>query len=167
MRFVGGAEWLDRKVLVMFLSKFFKKKKADDLPEELKNISDLLEYIKKYKRLPINLSREVLNALVVIAETPDWDKQLDEETITNLNKVYTKWQQHINTKQNKSAVKVAKAEGFERPKYWEGTWAEYEKACENNEIDENTKVEIIEDDKNYHGSWLSIDENGEIEEYMD
>ena len=152
-----------------FLDWIFKKKETpiEEIPIHLQNIKALLDYVKQYKKLPIRIPKDVLNSLIVITNTSEWYNQLDQETTKNLNKIYDKWQAHIKTKTNTQAIKVGKAEGFERPKYWEGTWEEYERACQNNEIDNNTKVEIIEDENNYKGSWVSIDENGEIEEYME
>lgn len=152
----------------MWLLNLFKKKETNiiKIPKNLQNIESLLNYVKVHKKLPIKISKDILNSLIIIANTPEWYKQLDQETINNLNKIYDKWQTHINTKQDKAALKVGKAEGFERPKIWEGTWEEYKQACENNEIDENTKVYVYEDDKDYHGTYIEIDENGEMEEYM-
>lgn len=147
---------------------FFKKnEEIIEIPKHLQNISVLLEYVKKYKKLPIKISKEVLNSLIIIANTPNWYNQLDEETLKNLNTIYDKWQIHLNTQHNEKVLKVGKAEGFDRSKIWEGTFEEYKKACENNEIDENTKVYIYEDDENYHGSYIELDENGEIQEYME
>ena len=76
----------------------------------------LLAEIKENGKLPIYLSPVVLKSLVVIADSPDWDTKLDDESINNLNKIYEKWQRHIkNSSKNQPIVQLGTAGGFEEP----------------------------------------------------
>lgn len=129
-------------------------------------INQMLSEINKNGQLSINLSGAVLMSLKEISKTPDWDKKLDNETIENLYQIYQRWQRH-NKGNNTKAVKISSAGGFHKKKYWEGTLEEYKEALRLGLIDEYTDVEIFEDDKNYRGAWLSIDNDGQVEEYMD
>lgn len=141
-------------------------KKTKNMNPKINCINEMLWEIKKNGNLSINLSGAVLMSLKEISKINNWEEKIDNETMENLYKIYERWQRHLNNKPQK-AVKVAAAGGFHKQKYWEGTLTEYKEAVENGLIDDFTDVEILEDDENYHGSYLSIDSDGQIEEYME
>ena len=154
------------------LKKLFpKKKKITKQPEsisfnKIENLDDLLNEIKLNNPLPAPLPDKIYSALKVIANTPDWKKQLDKETKKNLETIFFKWQKQLN-KTNADLSTTSAAYGFKRPEYWEGTAEEYEIALQQGLINKNTIVNIIESDKDYKGSWISVYEGGQIEEWMD
>lgn len=153
----------------MGLFDIFKKKeeiKTNEIPPELQNIAKLLEEVKNTGTLPCHLKSDVLENLKIIANTENWHLMLQGDIIKNLNKIYDKWQRSLQPKSNKIHY-TGKSGGFALKKYWSGTQKEYERDYACGIIDDNTDVEIIEDEENYHGSWISINANGEIEEYMD
>ena len=129
---------------------------------EIDNIKEMLSEIQTTGTLNLPLNSTIINCLKEIANTPDWENQIDKETFTNLSKISKKWKiYNIKTQHN-----VAKVSGthFKEVKHWEGTFEEYKKAIENNEIDENTEVSII-DDENEPAIWYSMSEQG-VEEFM-
>ena len=152
----------------MGLFGFLQKKKEEEnniIPSELQNIAKLLEEVKNTGTLPCRISSDILENLKIIANTPNWHLMLKGEIITNLNKIYDKWQNSLTVKNNntREIQKTSTAGNFERRKYWEGTIEEYEEDLKNGLIDENTDVEIIK----YTGSYIAMNNNGEIEEYME
>lgn len=113
----------------------------------------LINYVKTHDSLPIMVSSSVLYGLKEIAKYPNWQAEIDDFTLKNLNKIYDRLQRAL--KPSKKIVhQVGEAGNMEEPKYWEGTQKEYEEALENRLIDENTKVNILIDEENYHGSWI-------------
>lgn len=152
----------------MGLFDFWKKKedKNKQIPPELQNIAKLLEEVKNTGTLPCHLKPDVLENLKIIANTENWHLMLQGEIINNLNRIYDKWQRNLQSANDKIHY-TGKSGGFALRKYWVGTQKEYDIAYACGVIDDNTDVEIIEDEENYHGSWISINANGEIEEYMD
>lgn len=126
----------------------------------------LINEIKSKGDLPFKVSPAVLHSLTVISQTSNWQQQLDEESLQNLNRIYDKWQRHIKAKKA-NIQRAGEAVNMEAPKYWEGTEEEYFNALEEGIIDENTKVNIIIDEKNYHGSWITRNADGSMEEYME
>lgn len=129
---------------------------------KIKCIYSMLQEIQSSGSLPINLSGAVLMSLKEIGKTPNWEQKLDNETIDNLYIIYQRWQKHLKGT-TEQTVKTKNAGGFDIIKYWEGTIEEYEKALEDGVIDDNTKVSIIEDT----GEFVAMDEDGQIEEYME
>ena len=127
----------------------------------IRDIKRMLNEVKVKRGLTISINKSVMNALIEIANTPNWEEQIDNETIKNLHNIYIKW--HNSQNQSNKVIGVAQAEGFNNKKYWKGTIEDYNKAVANNEIDENTEVNIIE----YTGSIIAMDSDGQIEEYMD
>ena len=127
----------------------------------IRDIKRMLNEVKVKRGLTISINKSVMNALIEIANTPNWEKQIDNETIKNLHNIYIKWYNSQN--QSNKVIGVAQAEGFNNKKYWKGTIEDYNKAVANNEIDENTEVNIIE----YTGSIIAMDSDGQIDEYMD
>lgn len=103
----------------------------------------LINEIKLKGKLPCELSPAVLHSLTIIAKTPEWEKQLDDESIKNLNRIYDKWQRHVKASRVNTVQHVGAAGNMDEPKYWEGTEEEYFNALEEGIIDEDTKVEII------------------------
>ncbi len=174
--------WLfDKKIKITVSSRETKQiqvstlKQIRKIPQEenklypndrLYKATSLIEEIKLKGKLPFKLSPAVLHSLTIISQTPDWENQLDDESLQNLNRIYDKWQRHIKAVQAQ-VQSAGEAVNMEVPKYWEGTEEEYFNALEQGIIDENTNVNIITDDKNYHGSWISIDTDGQMEEYME
>lgn len=138
-----------------------KEKIAISENPKIKSIKSMLKEVKTAGKLSINLSAPVLMSLKEIAKTPDWDKKIDSETIENLYKIYLRWNRQA--KSNENIVGVSSAEGFNKNKYWEGTYEEYKQDMEKGLIDANTTVKIIE----YTGSVITMDEEGQMEEYME
>lgn len=126
----------------------------------------LINYVKTHDNLPIRVSTSVLWSLKEIAKSPNWQKEIDDFTLENLNKIYDKLQRSLKPAK-RTVQKVGKAFNMDEPKYWEGTQEEYEKALEAGVIDENTEVNIIIDGANYHGSWIEQKADGSVEEYME
>lgn len=143
---------------------FWKKKdkiNINEIPPELQNIAKLLEEVKNTGTLPFKIDSDILENLKIIANTPNWHLMLHGEIINNLNKIYAKWQNVTNVSEN--VVGVSQIGGFEYNDYWQGTYDQYKKAKENKKINKNTKVNIIE----YTGIILVMDEDGQMEEYME
>lgn len=126
----------------------------------------LINYVKTHDSLPIRISSSVLYGLKEIAKSPNWQAKIDEFTLENLNKIYDRLQRSLKPSQ-KTVQQVGETGNMEEQKYWEGTQKEYEKALENGLIDENTKVNILIDEENYHGSWIEQKADGSVEEYME
>lgn len=153
-------------------NQIFKVRKSEPITtfepgSQLYKVNLLLEEVKAKKKLPIRLSKQVLESLIIIAKTKNWQKELDKETLGDLEKIYNKWQISLKRPSNKNKVaSVSKAYGFDEPHYWEGTIKEYDIAKEKGLIKENTIISIIMDEKDYHGSYYSINEDGSTEEYM-
>lgn len=125
------------------------------------DIKEMFKFIRKNKTLPLNLSREIIKALIEIANTPDWENKIDDETISNLHEIYCRW---VNVKDEYAeAAKVSIGGGFNYTKYWEGTWEEFKQAKINGEIDEQTRAVILTET----GATLAMDEDGQIEEYFE
>ena len=124
-------------------------------------INEMLKAIKKNKTLHISVSKSVLAGLKELANTPDWNKNIDAETLDNLYKIYLKWQNSLS--QPEPEIKTGKAEGFNYTSYWEGTWEEYLEARKNGEVDDQTRICIYKKT----GSKIAMDDNGEITEYME
>lgn len=142
--------------------------KTNNLPKSDKfyKASCLIEEIKTNGTLPIKISPAVLHSLTIISKTPNWEQQLDDESLDNLNRIYERWQRYVRGS-NKEILHMEVAGNMEQPKYWEGTEEEYFKALEEGVIDEDTKVNIIIDEKNYRGSWITRNPDGSVEEYME
>ena len=126
----------------------------------------LINYVKTHDSLPIRIQSSVLYGLKEIAKSPHWQKEIDDFTLGNLNKLYDRLQRNLKPSQ-KTVQRVEKTFNMDEPKYWEGTYEEYQKALEAGLIDENTEVNFIIDESNYHGSWIERKEDGSVEEYMD
>ena len=175
----AGCYWLfDKKIQITIKTKkTINDKKitlkdytySKDIKKDLTNIVDkkfykakiLLTEIKRKGKLPIDLSPAILYSLTTIANTPNWDTQLDDESLHNLNRIYEKWQQHIKVGRAKAQV-VGTAENMQQQDYWEGTEEEYLQALEDGLIDENTKVRIYESN-----GWLVQNADGTVEETWD
>lgn len=127
----------------------------------------LINEIKLKGKLPCELSPTVLHSLTIIAKTPEWEKQLDDESIKNLNRIYDKWQRNVKASRVNTVQHVGAAGNMEEPKYWEGTEEEYFNALEEGIIDEDTIITIIADDKDYKGSWITRNADGSAEEVWD
>lgn len=153
---------------VLDISKKIKPKNI--VKSKYPNIEMLLNEIRNTGTLPIEIKPIVMRSLVTIANTPDWETKLDKESIKNLNKIYEKWQGHLKSTKSQTQ-KVGKSMNMEAPKYWEGTLKEYEAALSAGVIDDNTVIEIIDEygdkDSSYHGSWLTHNDDGSVEEFMD
>lgn len=100
----------------------------------------LINEIKLKGKLPCELSPAVLHSLTIIAKTPEWEKQLDDESIKNLNRIYDKWQRHVKASRVNTVQHVGAAGNMEEPKYWEGTEEEYFNALEEGIIDEKNSI---------------------------
>lgn len=146
--------------------KFFRKKVKFEPDTDFYKINLLLEELNSKGKLPIRLKEEVLTGLLEIAKNKDWYKVLDAETIEHLLFIYNKWQRALANISKNKIVLVSGGGGFEQKEYWEGTLEEYHIAKSKGIITENTEVRIIPDEKNYHGSYYTINEDGSIEEYM-
>ena len=153
---------------------FLKKRKQEciELQQEfpagskLYCINILLEKIRNKEQLPIKISPILKRSLDTIAKSKDWDKKLDEETLNNLYSLYVRCKRHIDAKPTNTTVEIGASGGFEPPEVWEGTEKEYEEALAAGQIKENMIINIIYDENNYHGSYLTLKEDGSIEEYM-
>lgn len=160
----------------MELFGFFKKKK--EAPQKIVTtyddsrimpIMEMFNEILGKGSLPIQISYEVLDSLKKIASVPEWYKQVDEETLSNLYTIYKKWQSYkLNKKNQPKEKEIKKTSTIHKAKEWRGTWEEYKEAISKNEIDEFTHV-TIETVRNPDQPvvWLEMDENGEVEEYME
>lgn len=126
----------------------------------------LINYVKIHDSLPIRVSSSVLYGLKEIAKSPNWQAEIDDFTLGNLNKIYDRLQRALKPSK-KIVQQVGETGNMEEPKYWEGTQKEYEEALEKGLIDENTKVNILIDEENYHGSWIEQKADGSVEEYME
>ena len=134
---------------------------SDITDNRIMAIKEMLAAVKKNKSLSLSLNKSVLKALIEIANTPNWESQINEETIVNLYDIYKRW---INAKSSETdAITTKESGGFNYTKYWEGTWEEYLQARNAGDIDDQTKVVIL----TKTGSVLTMDENGEIEEFME
>lgn len=127
----------------------------------------LIEEVKTTGKLPFKVSRAVLHSLTIISQTPNWVEQLDDESLQNLNRIYDKWQNYLKSAKIDTVHSIGETVNMDQPKYWEGTEEEYFNALEQGIINENTKVNIIIDEKNYHGSWITRNADGSMEEYME
>ena len=140
------------------------------LPTNISNkylkAESLINYVKTHDSLPIRVSSSILYGLKEIAKSQNWQAEIDDFTLENLNKIYDRLQRALKPS-NKTVQQVGEAGNMEEPKYWEGTQKEYEEALENGLIDENTKVNILIDEENYHGSWIEQKADGSVEEYME
>lgn len=126
----------------------------------------LINYVKIHDSLPIRVSSSVLYGLKEIAKSPNWQAEIDDFTLGNLNKIYDRLQRALKPSK-KIVQQVGETGNMEEQKYWEGTQKEYEEALEKGLIDENTKVNILIDEENYHGSWIEQKADGSVEEYME
>lgn len=145
------------------ITKILKKESIPTFETKKDRVKYFLEQIKNGVTYTGILSPVVLNNLKVIANTPNWESQLDEETLNNLDAIFVKVSKD-RTHNNK--IKVGESSGFDAPEIWEGTMEEYEIAKEQGIIKENTIVYIYEDENNYRGSYIGINDDGSIEEYM-
>lgn len=149
-------------------------KKQDENSEILsENIADpklqkakiLLDIIRKNGKLPIRLNPQVIKGLKVIANSNNWENEIDSETLNNIIKIYNKWQAAIKAANDKKVIKGLKGFGFEKPDIWEGTFEEYQKAIDNGIINESTKVYII--DNSAPKQWITYNDDGSVEEWME
>ena len=129
----------------------------------LQKIQTMLEEIKRCGTIPVKIPKAAEKSLLLIAQTKDWDKHIDEETIRTLNKIYNAWQMHIESEKKSKmerGQKVGKGEGFNN--YFEGTKEEYWDALRKGLINENTHCTIYEREglyeMNENGSWEQIEE---------
>lgn len=138
----------------------------------LQKIQTMLEEIKRCGTIPVKIPKAAEKSLMLIAQTKDWDKQIDEETIRTLNKIYNAWQMHIESEKKTKMGRGAKTgdmQGYKKPK-WEGTYKEYLQAVPDGKITPDTEITITDEDENiedYHGSWITMNDDGSIEEYME
>lgn len=103
---------------------FFKRKNnevsiPENIPEELKNITELLNEVRLKGKLSIKLPNEVIDNLKIIGNTKNWYKEIDEETIQTLNRIYRKWQNALIVKEKpkeQTIHKLGESGGFEEPK---------------------------------------------------
>ena len=138
-----------------------------------KNIEDpklqkakiLLDTIRKNGKLPIRLNPQVIKGLKVIANSNNWENEIDSETLNNIIKIYNTWQAAIKSANDKKVIKGLKGFGFEKPDIWEGTFEEYQKAIDNGIINENTKAYII--DNSAPKQWITYNDDGSVEEWME
>lgn len=131
----------------------------------VKKIEDMLCAFRKNNDLPIYLSADLKDALRVLASAKNWQKLVDESTISELLNVYNKWQFKINGANSKQrqVQKTTKSFGFKRKQAWEGTAEEYAAAIAIGELSPDDEYRIIE----YLPGYTIMDENGEITEQMD
>lgn len=152
-----------------YVSIEFKIKKAEIKPQiftdmRLQKIQLLLEEIKRNGRIPVKIPKAAEKSLMIIAQTKNWEKQIDEETIKTLNKIYNSWQMHIESEKKickiDKGVKTSGGGGFDS-KYWEGTEEEYYEALQKGIIDENTTCRIFKIagsyEMNENGSWEEVE----------
>lgn len=124
----------------------------------LQNIQIMLNEINHSGILPIKIPKAAEKSLMIIAKTKDWEKQIDEETIKTLNKIYNSWQMYLKNKGKiSSGAKTVTGGGFDVD-YWEGSEEEYQEALKNGKINENTKCRICQYER------YTLDENGNWEE---
>ena len=135
-------------------------------------IKKMFNELSKKGKLPFYLNPDILYSLKQIASVEDWDKQVDNETIENLYTIYKQWEDYLISSQKALDEDIAKNNSkIQKSKEWYGTWEQYKEAVAKNEIDEFTHVIIdnnIEENQSTEPPvWIEIDENGEIEEYME
>lgn len=138
-----------------------RKQKNNEL-SKIDKAEILLNKIKKREHLPIRIPNNVLEGLKIIAKTSDWKNKIDDETLNNIERLYDKWQRNINSNVKQEVVKTSNSYGFDEPEEWTGTMDEYIKAKENGQIKPGTNVHIVE----YTGTVLEMDNDGQIEEFM-
>lgn len=144
------------------IKNLFKKNNINEqIPPEMVNIAKLLTEVKIKGSLPCKLPAGVLDNLIIIANTPNWHLMLQGEIITNLNKIYKKWQSSLN-QDNATVHKVGKAENFERKRFWQGTFEEFEADLKAGKVTYNDDIHFIE----YTGEMLVMDEDAQMEEIM-
>lgn len=141
---------------------FFRKKVEYEPDSDFYKINLLFEELKQKGSLPIRLSDEVVKSLLEIANTKDWHKSLDNQTINQIIHIYERWQRNINNTSSDKIVSTSAGGGFEQREYWEGTLEEYHIAKSKGIIKDNTDVRIV----TYSNTHYIINEDGSIEEYM-
>ena len=159
--------WICSYLFQKYISIEFKIKKANIkhkifTDNRLQKIQIMLEEIKRCGTIPIKIPKTAEKSLMLIAQTKDWDKQIDEETIKTLNKIYNSWQLHIKSEKKTKlsrSQKVGEGEGFNN--YFEGTPEEYFDALRKGLINKNTHCTIYEKagtyEMNENGSWEEVE----------
>lgn len=141
----------------------FSKKPKFEPNTQLYKINLLLEEIKLKGKLPFKVSADILESLVMLSKTKNWHKQLDKDSLDEIEKIYNRWQNNLNRVNNNKIVTVSSSGGFEPKEYWEGTIEEYHIARSKGLIKEGVEVRII----TYTNTKYVMNEDGSIEEYMD
>lgn len=146
----------------MFGNLFHRKPKFEP-DTQLYKINLLLEEIKNKNNLPFRVSADVLESLRILSRTKDWHKQLDENTLCEIEKIYNRWQSHTKNNTNDKITTASGGGGFEPREYWEGTLEEYHIAKSKGLIKEGVEVRIVQ----YSSTRYVMNEDGSIEEFMD
>lgn len=125
-----------------------KKKPTKRLNPKTLAVARMLDYLRKNKTLEIRLDKDVLESIRAIAHTKEWYKKIDAESLDSLYKIYLRWHSAVNPK------------GTQTAKLGHG---------ENLAIADEPYIDDYEDEdeEEYHGEWLTMDENGQIEDYME
>lgn len=145
---------------------------CETIDPRIRETRELIDIVKKRQNLECYCNPKILKGIKLLSKEPDWERQIDDETLNILSDLNKRRKEYIKSQKKKSAnnsVKIDKKHSHvsNSQKVWECTPQEYEQALQNGTIPEDVKIEIVEDPENYHGSWISIDENGEVEEYME
>lgn len=146
-------------------------KPVENIDPRIIETRELINIVKNGQKIECYCNPKILKGIKLLASEPEWEKQIDDETLNILSGINIKRKEFIKSKKQnsniKTEIKINKENSHVKNKVWEGTEQEYIEASENGLIDEFTTVDIIEDESDYHGSWLVHNDDGSVEEYMD
>ena len=151
--------------------KLAEVQEIEPVDSRILEVRELLSLVKNNKKIEYYINPKVLKGLKMLSNEPNWEQQIDDETLNILSDINIKRKKFVETQKlnsgTKKGIKIDKENSHVKNKVWEGTEQEYIEASENGLIDEFTTVDIIEDESDYHGSWLVHNDDGSVEEYMD
>lgn len=135
-------------------------------------VRELINLIESGRKLQCNCNAQLLKGIKLLAQEANWEDQIDEETLNILSQLMKRHKEHLKYRSDndsKIAMTIDKKNSHVSNKVvtWELTPKEYEQLLQNGGVPDNVEVEIVEDEEDYQGSWITIDQNGEIEEYME
>lgn len=122
-----------------------KKKNKKNKDPRINAISKMFSCLKKEGTIKANISKEVLESVKIIANEKKWEEKIDEESIDNLYTIYKMWQKNT-LRITATTGKIGKCSNFTK---------------------EPEDLEETIPEEEYRGSWIVLDSDGQMEEYMD